>query len=276
MSKLNLPNSWLMRGMGAVLLVVLLGAGAATVLRANGGNNSRIRACVNNWSGIVKIVGPEDSCRKNWTPIAWNIQGPPGMQGPEGPQGTQGEQGPLGPKGDKGDKGDPGAQGLQGGPGLQGPSGVPCIACVDTSSIADGAVTAAKIADEPGIAFVNGGNVGFDQSEVSVVKNISSLVLDAPSSGFVLLQATGTLSRTRNGGVLVGVGFDNNSIITEVGYSFSYSGLTSGSTPFAVTTVVEVERGQHSYFLNARSGTSSNVASTSFQAIFFPTSYQLQ
>ena len=73
MDKLELVKRWLMWGTGAVLVAALIGTGAATVIRAHGGDSSVVHAGVNNASGQVQIVGPDDSCRKNWTAVDWSI-----------------------------------------------------------------------------------------------------------------------------------------------------------------------------------------------------------
>ena len=113
-----------MWGVGAAVLVVLLGAGAVTLTSADGGDSNLIHACVNNGSGQVQIVGPDDACRRNWTATDWNITGPQGPQGeqgelgPEGPQGEQGERGPEGGQGPgRGVAGDPAGARVQIGPG---------------------------------------------------------------------------------------------------------------------------------------------------------------
>lgn len=112
-------------------------------------------------AGQVRIIGPNDTCRRNETLITWNITGPQGPkgdpgpqgvpgpagpqglpgaqglqgpkgdvgpigpQGPQGPKGDTGLQGPVGPVGPQGPKGDTGATGPQGAPGVQGPQGEP-------------------------------------------------------------------------------------------------------------------------------------------------------
>jgi hypothetical protein len=79
-------------------------------------------------------------------------QGLPGEQGPVGDKGEQGDQGPIGDKGPVGDKGETGDQGPQGDkgptgdPGPQGAPGAGCFdGCVTTASLADLAVTDAKL-----------------------------------------------------------------------------------------------------------------------------------
>jgi hypothetical protein len=97
-----------------------------------------IRACVQQTTGIVRLVGTGDSCRATETLVTWNVegiqgpagpqgpQGPQGIAGPQGPQGPQGEAGPQGPKGEPGPRGEigpVGPAGAQGAPGTTGPVG---------------------------------------------------------------------------------------------------------------------------------------------------------
>lgn len=79
--------------------LVLVGAGVATLVLAHGGDTALIHACKKNSNGQIRIVGPNESCTNNETPLDWNIQG---IQGPPGPQGPQGEPGPQGPQGPAG------------------------------------------------------------------------------------------------------------------------------------------------------------------------------
>jgi hypothetical protein len=75
-----------------------------------------------------------------WVGDPSGLAGPAGPAGPTGPAGSAGPAGPAGPAGQPGAKGDPGPA------GPTGPAGVPCTGCVNTASLADGAVTGAKIA----------------------------------------------------------------------------------------------------------------------------------
>src|SRR5262252_3827429 len=43
-----------------------------------------IHACVNHASGDMKIVPAGALCQKNWTPLSWNVAGPPGPTGANG------------------------------------------------------------------------------------------------------------------------------------------------------------------------------------------------
>jgi hypothetical protein len=95
-----------------------------------------ISTCVNNLSGIPRVVSTSNQCIKGLETFeTWNIQGPagpqgqqglPGAQGPQGPSGFQGLQGTAGPQGAPGApgaKGDTGATGAAGAQGAQGPAG---------------------------------------------------------------------------------------------------------------------------------------------------------
>ena len=70
-----------------------------------------ILACANK-QGDVRIVESHADCRRNETPVRWNVRGPEGPRGPVGPQGPQGPQGPEGPQGAQGPPG-PGFSGTQ-------------------------------------------------------------------------------------------------------------------------------------------------------------------
>lgn len=103
------------RGMALLaVLVVSLGVGAIANAHPGLPSNQVIHSCVNTSSGEIKIVGANEACRNNHSPLDWNAQGP---QGPAGPAG------PVGPVGPKGDAGAIGPQGLAGAIGPQGPVG---------------------------------------------------------------------------------------------------------------------------------------------------------
>jgi hypothetical protein len=69
------------------------------------------------------------------------VGSPTGLVGPQGPKGDTGATGLQGPMGLQG------ATGAMGATGAQGPAGVPCTnGCVNTASLANGSVTAVKIA----------------------------------------------------------------------------------------------------------------------------------
>ena len=123
----------------AVGLVATAGVAAATIAITNVYTDPQgaYHGCVNNASGLLRVVVPGATCRSSETAIDWNQtgpQGPRGIQGIQGPKGDTGATGPQGPQGDtgaqgpKGDTGATGAQGLKGDTGATGsvgPQGVP-------------------------------------------------------------------------------------------------------------------------------------------------------
>jgi hypothetical protein len=63
------------------------------VASADGGDTTIIHACINDSSGTIQIVGANDDCGNNWTPLHWGIQSSPGPQGEQGPAGPPGSCG---------------------------------------------------------------------------------------------------------------------------------------------------------------------------------------
>ena len=109
-----------------VTVVTVVGAvGVPTVVSGHGPGptNDLVHACVNHSSGSIKIVDADDRCKKNWTPLDWNLVGPEGPQGPVGPEGPEGPQGPVGPQGPEGTQGPVGPEGPEGPQGEVGPQG---------------------------------------------------------------------------------------------------------------------------------------------------------
>ncbi len=67
---------------GAMLLVTLMVGG--TWAFAHGGDPEQVHTCVNDESGVVRVVSPEGECSKKETALDWSIQGPQGPQGEPG------------------------------------------------------------------------------------------------------------------------------------------------------------------------------------------------
>jgi hypothetical protein len=83
-----------------------------------------IGACVNNLSGVPRLVSSSTLCIKALeTYETWNIEGPTGPQGPQGLPGPQGLQGAQGATGSQGPQGATGPRGVQGMAGLKGDTG---------------------------------------------------------------------------------------------------------------------------------------------------------
>jgi hypothetical protein len=73
-----------------------------------------IYACAKKKSGeLFQVANPSD-CKKNQTPVSWNIQGPAGATGPAGPMGVTGPNGPTGVTGNTGGVGATGSTGPTG------------------------------------------------------------------------------------------------------------------------------------------------------------------
>lgn len=148
----------------AVLAVLLVAASAVGggAFAAGKALNARhavaatnvLYACVKQEEGQIRMVSTAASCKKNETPVQWNVVGPQGPQGVPGISvttaalsvgdpncptggiavtavsgqtyvcnGRQGPQGDRGLQGDTGLQGPQGIQGPQGAPGPQGPAG---------------------------------------------------------------------------------------------------------------------------------------------------------
>lgn len=91
-----------------------------------------LQACVNPYSGWIRVPVRSGAC---WPAEIAITLGTPGPQGPTGPQGPAGPQGPTGPAGPAGPQGQPGATGATGpaGPsGATGPAGAGALSIVDS------------------------------------------------------------------------------------------------------------------------------------------------
>jgi hypothetical protein len=105
--------------LAALGIVTLSGAAVA----ANGvlqDQSTTYTGCVNNGSGILRVLQPGESCRSNETQISWN------QTGPEGPAGPAGATGPQGLPGQPGEKGDTGPAGPAGTVSLASLAGTAC------------------------------------------------------------------------------------------------------------------------------------------------------
>ncbi len=66
-----------------LVLVTVLAIGAASGVLASGDSGDVINACVANRNGEIRIVPEGFECRRGWTPLQWNQQGPAGVSGYE-------------------------------------------------------------------------------------------------------------------------------------------------------------------------------------------------
>jgi hypothetical protein len=111
-----------------VLVVLSVVALSGAAVAANGtllDQSTTYTGCVNNGSGILRVIQPGETCRNNETQITWSQTGP---AGPEGPAGPAGMAGPAGPAGATGQQGLPGLPGEKGDTGEAGPAGVVSLA----------------------------------------------------------------------------------------------------------------------------------------------------
>jgi hypothetical protein len=72
---------------------------------------SKISACVKRESGEMRILRPNEKCKRSESLVVWNVEG---AIGPQGQAGLPGPQGPVGADGPQGAVGPPGEQGLAG------------------------------------------------------------------------------------------------------------------------------------------------------------------
>lgn len=92
----GIPGVMARIGLTIITLATGVGIGAGAMAVAHGGDTTQIHACVDNVSGLVRVVGPDDECQTGETPLDWNIQSPAGPQGEPGPVGLQGVPGANG------------------------------------------------------------------------------------------------------------------------------------------------------------------------------------
>jgi hypothetical protein len=90
MTRRMVTGKWPLLGIAAIVIVALAGALVTTQIGAHGGDPDLLHSCINNASGEVKIIGPNDACQKNWTAVDWSTSGAPGEAGPAGRRDLQG------------------------------------------------------------------------------------------------------------------------------------------------------------------------------------------
>ncbi len=128
---------------------------------------------------------------------------------------------------------------------------------VATGNIADNAVTDAKIIDEPGVQWVQGGG-GIVASTVQTTSQIASVMINAPTSGYVIVTASGSvywsISSTADGMARIKVSNSANDVSENPGLLFIRfpSGLPAGTHmyPFSTTMVFSVAAGSNTFYLN--------------------------
>lgn len=91
--------------LAAAFLLTMTPRGAAA------GQNNTIQACREVSNGNLRQVSAPSDCRRNESPVSWNIVGPVGPEGPQGPIGPIGPKGAIGPAGPAGPAGPVGPAG---------------------------------------------------------------------------------------------------------------------------------------------------------------------
>ena len=160
--------------MAFLALVFAMGgfAIAANERATTSANKQKIKACYSKKSGDLRIKKPGKKCKRGEKKLAWNKRGVKGLRGPAGPQGPQGEtgeQGPIGPTGAQGPAGSSGGSGGGGGVTL-GPGSV------GSEQLADGSITAAKLAQNLLNDNLLGLAIGYEESahNSTAVKSVTA------------------------------------------------------------------------------------------------------
>lgn len=111
------------RAHAAGLAVAVVTGSLGSLAFASGPSSDVINACMNDTTGVLRVVAAGQPCRSHETALSWGQEGPPGEAGPTGPAGPPGVAGPSGPPGPTGLTGDSGPPGPTGPPGPEGPQG---------------------------------------------------------------------------------------------------------------------------------------------------------
>ena len=121
-------------------LVMAMLIGGAAVTMAHDGDVNLIHACISDNNGQIKIIGADETCGNNYTPLDWGIVGPAGAAGTDGVNGLDGAAGAAGAAGTDGVDGLDGSAGAAGTDGVDGLDGA---AGIDGVNGLDGAAGAA-------------------------------------------------------------------------------------------------------------------------------------
>ena len=87
-----------------LIIFLTLSASIGTIRYVNASGDTRINACANKSTGIIRYI-EKGVCKKTEKLISWNQQGAQGIQGNTGKSGVDGNAGASGSKGDSGANG---------------------------------------------------------------------------------------------------------------------------------------------------------------------------
>lgn len=139
-----------------------------------------------------------------------------------------------------------------------------------------------NIADEPGIDYLNDGHFteSYFSTSSSSLTNVRSVSLTAPTSGYVVVTATGHIDFNASDKFLAlcladspgGSSCDNRKHFLG---AYSASATSADQQDFAMTYVYSVSSGTKTYYLKGykESGSDFDLYVDSFTAMFFPTKY---
>ena len=102
-----------------------------------------------------------------------------------------------------------------------------------------------------GIAIVNGIRYTFNSTNATAIVTLATITIDLPSSGTLLLQATGwmqDLGAVGSGSVTIGI----SSSPTNINFRAPGTVTTHWTGNYAVSSGVSVAPGVQTYYLNAR------------------------
>jgi hypothetical protein len=151
---------------------------------------------------------------------------------------------------------------------------------VTTAKIADGAVNAAKIADEPGAAQATG-NTCVTTTLASGAQSIRSATINAPAAGFILVIGSAQVNLAHTAGtassVTVGVSTVATSLPTDQDKAIALPAASvTGTHAFAGAgqKIFPATAGANTFHLVAILGTgSASVADCALSLVYVPTSY---
>ena len=153
---------------------------------------------------------------------------------------------------------------------------------ITSADIANNSITDIDIKNEPGIEWSEGGST----IEVgSTIKTVSTIVVTAPTNGYVVVTTSGwvnwLIQSNKEGIVDVGISKSSNAIDSPY-QAIGIKGIeTEGyyRYPFSVTKVYSVSAGDNTFYFNCRYGTPNDVEGKAWihdhtnVGMFFPTRY---